>query len=283
MIKRLRLEYDSDMNSVVAPRYARLLPASGPLSGASVILTRPSGTTRALQRRVRALGGTPFDLPGTALRKATDAHAAKLALGAARDADLVVFSSPAAVRFAFALWPELRFARRAQVCAMGAATARALQRRGVRDVLHPPRQDSEGLLALPSFARLRGRRVALVGASGGRDLLPQTLNKRGAHIERVHVYERALPRFAARRLAALAELPSPLVTLASSADALANLRKVLPQALCARLCAGEIVVSSARLAAAAQAHGFANVHVAASPAPRDLVETAQFALARHRL
>jgi uroporphyrinogen-III synthase len=166
---------------------------------------------------------------------------------------------------------------------MGAATARALQRRGVRDVLHPSRQDSEGLLLLPAFARLRGRRVALVGAAGGRELLPQTLTKRGARVERVYVYERVPPRFPARRLAALAELPSPLVTLATSADALANLRAALPQPLCARLCAGELVVSSARLAAAARAQGFANVHVAASPAPRDLVDAAQFALARHRL
>jgi uroporphyrinogen-III synthase len=271
------------MNSSASPHYARLRPDVGPLSGASVIVTRPSGTSRALLRRVNALGGIAFQLPAIVLRKSADSAAARLALRGARDADMVVFSSPAAVRFAFALWPALRFTRAVQACAMGAATARALQRRGVREVLHPLRQDSEGLLALPAFARLRGRRIALVGAPGGRELLPQSLKTRGARVERVHVYERVVPRFSARRLATLAELSPPLVTLASSADALVNLRAALPESLFARLCTGELVVSSARLAAAAHVHGFANVHVAASAAPRDLVEAAQFALARHRL
>src|SRR5579863_5809363 len=146
------------------------------LAGATVIVTRPSASAAALKRRIAALGGIALGLPGVGLRAAEDSGSARAALNDARKAELAVFISPAAVRYAFALLPTLRFARGVRVCAVGAGTARALQRRGVRRVLWPAqRQDSEGLLALAEFARLRGRRIALIGAPGGRDLLPAAL------------------------------------------------------------------------------------------------------------
>ncbi len=142
------------------------------LAGATVLVTRPAATAATLKRRIAALGGIALGLPGVGLRAAEDSGSARAALNDARKAELAVFISPAAVRYAFALLPTLRFARAVRVCAVGAGTARALQRRGVRRVLWPmQRQDSEGLLALAEFARLRGRRIALIGAPGGRDLL----------------------------------------------------------------------------------------------------------------
>jgi len=69
----------------------------------------------------------------------------------------------------------------------------------------------------------------------------------------------------------------------TSAQILAALRAQLPLALFARLAEGELIVSSERLAQAARRSLFGNVHVAASPLPRDLLATAQQELARHRL
>jgi uroporphyrinogen-III synthase len=262
---------------------ARLIQASGPLAGASVIVTRPAATAAATRRRIRALGGNAIGLPGVLLRACTDATAKK-ALGAARAADIAIFVSPAAVKFALQLHPRLRFARATRVCAVGAATAHALARAGLRNVAFPhERQDSEGLLALPELAQLRGKRVVLIGAPGGRELLAATLRARRARVTPVHVYLRAPPHYSARQLAVLEQAPAPLLTLLSSAEVLANLRAQLPLHLFARLAAGELVVSSARLAELARRSLFANVHVAASPAPRDLLDAAQQALARHRL
>jgi uroporphyrinogen-III synthase len=263
---------------------ARLIEGSGPLAGASVIVTRPAASAGSLRRRIRALGGEPIGLPGSVLRAAPDRAAIRSALMTERDADVAIFVSPAAVKFAFAAWPGLRFSRAARVCAVGAATARALIRRGIRNVVWPRgRQDSEGLLALPELDHLRGRRVALIGAPGGRELLAQTLCARRARLTRVDVYRREAPHYSARRLAALEQAPAPWLLLVSSADALAHLRAALPLHLFAQLAAGDIVVSSERLAKLARASLFANVHVAAGPAPADLLNTASAALARHRL
>ena len=81
---------------------ARLLQAAGPLAGASVIVTRPAASAAPLKRRIRALGGNAIALPVLALRRVVDTAAAKATLRQARDAEIVVFVSPAAVKFAFA-------------------------------------------------------------------------------------------------------------------------------------------------------------------------------------
>jgi uroporphyrinogen-III synthase len=254
------------------------------LAGATVIVTRPSSSAAALKRRIATLGGVALRLPGIGLRAPRDPVSACAVLRAARRTDIAVFISPAAVRYAFALLPELRFARATQVCTTGAGTARALARRGLCDVIWPRlRQDTEGLLALPEFARLRGRRVALIGAPGGRDLLPGTLRKRGATAQNVHVYQRVAPRLTQRHFVALERAAAPLLTLLSSATALTNLRAQLPAPLFARLAEGEGIVSSLRLAQAARSAGFRRAHIAKSAGSADMLAAAVAALAQHRL
>ena len=253
------------------------------LAGATVVVTRPAASAEPIKRRVRQLGGSVLSLPGTTLRKADDAKATKAALTAARASDIVVFVSPAAVKYAFAL-VNLRFPRTTLVCAMGEATARALRRRGVKKVLAPTEsQNSEGLLALPELHRLRGKRVSIIGAPGGRELLAVTFKSRKARVQAIHVYRRMPPRFRRDQLSAVENAESPLITVITSQEILDNLRAVLPLPLFGKLAAGELVVSSTRLAMAARRSLFGSVHIAASPAPADLLRAACGALAHHRL
>ena len=253
-------------------------------AGATLIVTRPAAVSAALKRRITAQGGAALSLPGIGLHMTPEPVAARAALRKAREADMAIFISPIAVRYAFVLLPTLRFARTTRICAMGAGTARALARRGLRGVIWPmARQDSEGLLALPELTRLRGRPVALIGAPGGRDVLPDTLRARGATLQSIHVYQRSAPRLTRRHLDALALASPPLLTLLSSAEALDNLRAQLPAPLFARLAAGDAIVSSLRLAQAARRAGFPRAHVAVSAGASDMLGAASRALAQHRL
>ncbi|MEO5810605.1 MAG: uroporphyrinogen-III synthase [Rhodanobacter sp.] len=239
------------------------------LHGRRVVITRPVGSAATLVRHVRAAGGVAVLLPGMALRGATDTHLARVALGAALGDELLVFTSPAAVRFAARLTP-LRTS--AGVLAVGQGTARTLRRHGVAAPLVPRRQDSEGLLDHPALANVRGRRVALIGASGGRGVLRQELTRRGAYLREVHVYQRVPARLDRRHLHALADLPSSACVLLSSAEALHNLRQQLPPSALARWLGATAVVSSERLAAAARTAGFTRVVVAASALSSDLLD-----------
>lgn len=250
-----------------------------PLASAHVVITRPVGAGAALARRIRALGGVPLRLPGSSLRAAPDAAAARAALVAALRGDALVFASPAAVRFAARLAP-LRPVRTTRVLAVGQATARALARHGVRDVGVPQRQDSEGLLGLAPLDAPRGCAVALIGAAGGRGLLQRRLAARGATLREVEVYQRGPARLDARHLQPLATARDPLYLLLSSTEALNHLRAALPSSAWAHLLRATAVVSSERLAAATRAAGFVRVRVAASALAADLLAAAAAAHAR---
>lgn len=241
------------------------------MRGRIVVITRPSGTASALARRVRSLGGAPFLLPGLSLRHVVDPVSVRTALLQALQDELIIFTSPAAVNHAAALAP-LRTS--AQVLAVGQGTARSLRCHGVAAPLTPTQQNSEGLLALPPLQALAGRRVALIGAPGGRGVLRDQLTVRGACLRELHVYQRLPPRLDRRHVEGLLRLQPSALVLLSSAEALQNLCALLPAAALARLQAATAVVSSERLATAARGAGFAHISLAASAVTDDMLRAA---------
>lgn len=237
------------------------------LHGRVVVITRPTGTAAAMVRSVRACGGVPLLLPGLSLRAADD-PALPAKMRTALEGDLLVFASPAAVRFAAVLTPLRTGAR---VLAVGQGTLQALRRHGV-SAQAPARQDGEGLLGLPAAQDLRGRRVALIGAPGGRGLLREQLAARGARLCELQVYRRVPPRLDCRHAEAVRRLPRSARVLLSSAEALRNLVNLLPAPALARLRACVAVASSERLAGAAREAGFTRIVQAESALAADLVE-----------
>jgi uroporphyrinogen-III synthase len=243
-----------------------------PLAGVSVVITRPAGTARPLSLSVLALGGTPVSVPGMSLRTVEDADAVRAALAVALEDDILVFTSPAAVRFAANLLP-LR--SRALVVAVGQGTVLALNHAGLTGAICPAeRQDSEGLLDLPQLASLQGLRVALICAPGGRGILRRELAARGAQLREVHVYRRVAPRLDRRHIDPLLKLTRRSAVLLSSADALEHLQHALPRPAWNRLREAVAVVSSERLRKLAEAAGFSRVIVARSAMAPDLLEAA---------
>jgi uroporphyrinogen-III synthase len=247
--------------------------ASGELKDRVIVITRPAGTAAAFARQVRARGGVPLLLPGLALRASEDVGHARAQLRAALRADgLLLFTSPAAVRFAAALAP-LR--TRATVLAVGQGTAVALRRHGLAAQAPTRHPDREGLLDLPALRDVRGRGVALVGAPGGRGLLQQRLVEGGARLREVWVYRRTAPRLDRRHLEAVRQLRPDARVLLSSAQALAHLREALPAQAWSHLCNAVAVASSQRLETAARDAGFRHVRLAASALPADLLAAAR--------
>ncbi len=237
------------------------------MDDASVLITRPVGQGRALTRQVRAMGGRPMLLPGVALRPASDVPCD--ALRAAWDDDLIVFISPAAVRYA-ARWMPLR--GRARVACVGAGTARALARHGVTDVIVPSaEQNSSGLLTHPALKQVRGRKVAVVGAPGGRGVLQHTLRERGAAVRDVHVYQRVPARLDRRHREMVRRRGGRRYILLSSVETLRCLHTTLAGADWQNVCTAHAVVSSERVAAAARAAGFKRVSVADSALAESLL------------
>lgn len=247
-----------------------------------VVLTRPAGRAGSLATHLAARGHAVLALPGSSIGPAPDAAAARLALRAARRADVVVFLSPAAVARAFQLEPALTFAGRTEVLAPGPGTRAALRRRGIEARCPAERFDSEGLLAMPVLANVTGQRIALIGAAGGRELLAQTLRARGATVATVHVYARRPARLDRRHFERLAALPDAMVSVWSSVDAIRHLAAGLPLSHLERLRHAPAVASSERIAIALHERGFIRIDRAASAQPADLLQAIAQIAARHR-
>lgn len=238
-----------------------------------VISLRPIGQHGGVRRAAAraGLGCIAISTMRIALR---DDAASRQILRRALAAPVVVFTSPNAVRSAAAMG-SLRGARGRIACAVGAGTAAALKRAGVRDVEVPARADSDGLLALDALQDVRGRQVGLVTAPGGRDRIAPGLRARGAEVIRADVYARTAQAPSARAWQAVRDARGKLAVALSSSDALETFVAGVPADLRARILEARILAGSERLADVARAAGFRDIRVAAGAAPADLLAVAR--------
>lgn len=172
------------------------------LAGCSVWLTRPRHQAQAWAQGLAQAGAHVEVEPLLDIVPPVDADAACAALARAEQADIIIATSPNAVRFAWHLRPH--FAPQGVLCAVGEASAAALTQAAGRAVQVPQRGDtSETLLAMPVLARVHGQRIALLSGVGGRRRLFDTLSARGARVEKVALYQRRPAAIGAQRLSAL--------------------------------------------------------------------------------
>jgi uroporphyrinogen-III synthase len=253
--------------------------AAASLAGCTIVITRPAGTGSALARQVRRLGGTPLLLPGLSLHAVRASETLRASWRAAQHDEFMIFTSPAAVRYAMALGP---CHAQGMVIAVGQGTARALRRHGIDAQIPAERQASEGVLQLPAMQQLQGKHVALITAPGGRGLLQEQITARGASLREVHVYNRGAPRLNRRHIDAVLQLLPSACVLLSSGEAMQHLMERLPEAAWQRLCHAATIVSSERLAEQALSTGFKHVQVAASAGQADLLAIATEVCSRTR-
>lgn len=247
---------------------------ASPLAGWTVVSLRPRGqhaSVRAAAARcdARLLALSPF-----AIEPRTD-DASRRALAEAMSAEIVLFTSPNAVRAAASLL-TLRIGRARPVLAVGDGTRRALLRQGI-DAVSPARMDSDGLLAMPGLQAIAGMRVGLVTAPGGRNRIAPALQARGADVHRADVYQRTGITIAPARWQAVADAlatPERVLLPLSSGDALDALLRQRPNKLDTPLRRIAVSAASERLARIAREAGFRRIAIAADARPASLLRAA---------
>lgn len=164
-----------------------------PLSGRRVVVTRPRPQAEAFSRALEELGAEVVAFPTIRIADPPDPEPLRRAVGEARSFDWIVFTSANGVeRF----WAALRAAggdtRRlggVSLCAIGPATAAALEAEGARADLVPPEYVAEAVVeALEGACELRGARILLPRAEVARSVLPDSLRERGAEVHDVPAY-----------------------------------------------------------------------------------------------
>jgi uroporphyrinogen-III synthase len=219
-----------------------------PLTGLSVLVTRPAAQAAVLAARIRALGGDAQQLPAIEIRPLT------ASVSVAHD--LVIFVSVNAVEHGSHLILRTGNLR---IAAIGRATAAALAAADLAaDIVPEHGFTSEALLAHPQLTLTSGARILIVRGHGGRDLLQQTFASQGFAVDVLDVYERVLPTLEAGRRDELESLWSAdgvdVVTI-TSVETLSNLLSLLSERGRDLLRTTPLVVPSPRIKEAAAEMG----------------------------
>jgi uroporphyrinogen III methyltransferase / synthase len=168
-----------------------------PLFGRRVLVTRARAQASGFAADLEELGAEVVQFPTIRVAPPADPEPLRRAVREIERYDWVVFTSVNGVEY---LWEELRAAGRdtrslagVSLCAIGPATAAALELHGARADLMPEQFVSEAAVAaMAGDARLAGARILLPRADIAREALPRLLRAEGAVVDEVDAYRTVL-------------------------------------------------------------------------------------------
>ena len=171
---------------------------SKPLFGKQVLVTRSSEQAGDLQLLFEAQGAQVSILPLLQIQPPDETAPLDDSIDRLDQFTWVIFTSPNGVDFFFRrlhqLGRDTRAFGRAQVAAVGLATAEHLQAEGLQADLIPQQQSQDGLVEAFSSISVEGADILLPTSALGRTLLPDALTARGARVERLIAYENRPPQ-----------------------------------------------------------------------------------------
>jgi len=163
-----------------------------PLVGQRVVVTRPVRQAAAMVERLESLGAAVLELPALVIEPPADWSRVDRAIAELNGYDWLVFTSANGVNFffdrLFGTGRDVRAIGAAKLAAIGAATARELDRWRLRADLTPDEANSESLVASLIAQQSARRRVLLLRAEQAREALPDGLRAAGVRFDDVAVY-----------------------------------------------------------------------------------------------
>jgi uroporphyrinogen-III synthase len=236
------------------------------LQGRGIVITRPAHQSDALAALLRGRGGRPILFPAIEIRDVEDAAALDAIVARLDDFDLAVFVSPnAAVKGWAVIHARRSLPAHLAIAAIGRASARELERLGARGVIAPKAgSDSESLLAMQELRAVAGKRIVIFRGVGGRELLRETLEARGARVEYAECYRRVRSDADVGALLAAWDRGEVDALVATSSEGLRNVCEMLGAAGRDRLARTPLFVAHPRIAATARDLGLTEIVVTAS-------------------
>jgi len=160
-----------------------------PLSGIGVLVTRPASRAHELIQAIEREGGTAVSFPVLDI-ETRDRAILDLEAAALPRPDIAIFVSGNAVQFGLEYLPR----EGVRIAAIGPATRAAIEAAGRTVDIYPAGGfDSETLLRDPELKQAKGKKIRIIRADSGRELLASALRERGAEVDYQSVYRR-LPR-----------------------------------------------------------------------------------------
>jgi uroporphyrinogen-III synthase len=174
-----------------------------PLGGVRVLVGRARHQAGALSGELRKLGATVIEIPFIEIRKPRRFEPLDLALMNLDNYDWLILTSVNGVE---AMWERLKNLRlekqkfkHLRVAAIGPATKKAIEQRGVKVDVVPKEYIAESVVR-SLRNRVKNKRVLLVRAKVARDVIPRELRRAGAFVDVVEAYETVIPQSSRTRL-----------------------------------------------------------------------------------
>ncbi len=257
--------------------------AKSSLQGMRVLVTRPEHQSAGICNDLQARGATPVCLPLLQITPVPDSDAEyPLLKQHILDLDLyqqIIVVSPNAAHFAGELidqyWPQLPVGITWH--AIGQKTADTLTGYGIQARINTAGTDSEALLSDSTLQNITEQRILIMRGEGGRTVLADTLQARGARTEYAELYRRSCPDYTSQQINSTiySSLDAVLIT---SGEALENFISLLdrpqehtPQ-LRGQILSTRLLVPSTRVAKLATAYGCTNVYIAQGADSKAMVQ-----------
>ena len=168
-----------------------------PLFSRRIVVTRARAQASDLVLRLGEMGAEVVQFPTIRVMQAADVEPLRNAVRQADSYDWIVFTSVNGVQ---RFWSELRAAGLdtrslcgVSLCAIGPATAAAIELEGAQADLVPGQFVAEGVIAaLRESGDLTGQKVLLPRAEQARSVLPEALRDSGARVDEVVAYRTVL-------------------------------------------------------------------------------------------
>ena len=200
-----------------------------PLAGRRVLVTRAAHQASKLSKGLRALGAVPVEVPVLEIRPPTSLEPFDAALRHLDRYDWLILTSANAVHAlverAETLGIALAQSFRAQVAAVGEATAEAARKAGLKVAFVPEAYVAESMVkGLLQVLHRSHQLILLARASVARDVIPDALRAAGAVVDVVDAYRNVLPEDAPDKLhrAVAKGIDAATFTSSSSATHLAK-------------------------------------------------------------
>jgi uroporphyrinogen III methyltransferase/synthase len=177
-------------------------PITQPLKGKTVLITRPRTQSGEMTRYIEQLGATVIHCPTIEIAEPVSWAALDAAIEELATYDWLVFTSANGAEFFFRRLAEKRRDVAASIntviCAIGPATAKAIEKAGIRVDVIAEDSKAEGALATiiehtGGEKKIRGLRFLIPRARIAREVLPVELSNLGAYVNAVEAYQTVKP------------------------------------------------------------------------------------------
>jgi uroporphyrinogen-III synthase len=177
--------------------------ATKPLSGLRVLVGRARRQAGTLSSKLRALGAQVLEIPFIEIKEPRSYRPLDTALRNLQNYGWLIFTSVNGVEAVWARMQRLGITRKQltklRVAAIGPATRKALEERGLKVAVVPKEYVAESVVK-SLRTRVKGKRVLLARAKVARDVIPRELRKLGARVDVVEAYETIVPMTSRSRL-----------------------------------------------------------------------------------